>query len=422
MIRAALTTALLFASQSLLAQNCPAGTVAGNVNAVEGPLSVCASRAGTSGLLERAPTDVATIHVEFSADTAALPAGLSRHPLNNYGTRTAVGGTFFGAVGTDFSADRSTLYVLTRVNANVPAAINGIGTINTTTGVAGPIVALTGLGAEGPLGMAVDPVSNVIFITTREPSVATRLRTVDPATGVTTLVGQIGTANSSIDIAINCTGQIFAITPANAAPGSVLSTLNRTTAAPTVVGNYQQLGLNFFQSIDFDNQDGTLYGWLTTGDQTTTTFAYGSFNTTTAAFTAAATTPVGQVFGAIPTACPAQVPVAVTPTGTTLTFTVGAGGTPTRSLSFTGAGSVSCTATGPFTVAPNPLVAPGSVTVTATGAGNGTLTCVSGQTTVATYPLQATLIVQAPALNTWGLFGLLFALSAFGVVSVRRFS
>jgi hypothetical protein len=422
LINATLPLALLFTSQSLLAQSCPAGTVAGRVNSVDGNVSVCASLNGVSDRLINAPTDLATIQVEFSADTALLPAGLARHALNAFGTRTVVGGTFFGAVGTDFSPNGSTLFVLTRVNANVPTAVNGIGTINTATGVAGTIVPLTGLGAENPLGMAVDPVSGEILITTREAGVATRLRSVNATTGATTLIGQIGTAFSSIDIAINCTGQVFAITPANAAPGSVLSTLSRTTGAATTVGNYQQLGLGFFQSIDFDNQDGSLYGWLTTGDATTTTFAYGAFNTTTAAFTSSATTPVGQVFGAVPTTCPVALPVAVTPSGTSLAFSLSPGSTVTRSLSFTGTGSVACTATGPFTVSPNPLVAPGSVNVTATGAGNGTLTCVSGPTTIATYPLLATVLVPAPALNVWGAFGLLLALSALGVVAVRRYS
>jgi hypothetical protein len=115
------------------------------------------------------------------------------------------------------------------------------------------------------------------------------------------------------------------------------------------------------------------------------------------------------------------LPVAVTPTGTALSFTVGS----TRSLSFTGAGAVACTATGPFTVAPNPLTSPGAVTVTATAVGTGTLTCTSGATTIASYPLTAAagaVVVQAPTLNLWSALGLLLAMSAFGVIAVRRFS
>ena len=428
--------ALIFASQTLFAQSCPTGTVAGRVNSVDGMLSVCASLGGTSETLARAPTDLATIQVEFSADTVALPAGLSSHPLNNYATRTRVGGTFFGAVGTDFSADRNTLFVLTRVNANVPTAVNGIGTINTTTGVAGTITPLTGLGAGNPLGIAVDPVSNEIFITVREPAVATRLFSVNAATGVATLVGQIGTTFSSIDIAINCTGQIFAITPAAAAPGSVLSTLNRTTAAATVVGNYQQLGAGFFQSIDFDNQDGTLYGWLTTGDATTTTFAYGSFNTTTAAFTASSTTPVGQVFGAIPTACPAvgaPTITPVTPAGA-VSFTLPS----TRAFVFNNAaaatapGTVSCTIAGAgFSVTPTTTqtVAAGAsttFTVSATGAGTGTLTCtVQGIAQPLVYNLTAgvpVVLVPTPTLSLWSTLALLMGLGLFGALTVRRFS
>jgi hypothetical protein len=117
----------------------------------------------------------------------------------------------------------------------------------------------------------------------------------------------------------------------------------------------------------------------------------------------------------------APVPVAVTPSGTALSFTVGSGAVSTRTLSFTGTGTVACTATGPFTVAPNPLLAPGSVTVTASAAGTGMLSCVSGALAVATYPLTATLLVAAPALNVWGAFALLLALSAFGLLAVRRF-
>lgn len=428
--------ALIFASQSLFAQNCPSGTVAGRVNSVDGMMSVCAALSGTSETLARAPTDLATIQVEFSADTVALPAGLSRHPLNNYGTRTRVGGTFFGAVGTDFSADRNTLFVLTRTNPNVPAAVNGIGTINTATGVAGAIIPLTGLGAGNPLGIAVDPVSNEIFITSREAAVATRLHSVNATTGVATLVGQIGTTFSSIDIAINCTGQIFAITPAAAAPGSVLATLNRTTAAPTVVGNYQQLGAGFFQSIDFDNQDGTLYGWLTTGDATTTTFAYGSFNTTTAAFTAAATTPVGQVFGAIPTACPAVGAPTITPAtpAGAVSFSLPA----TRSFVFnnavnaTASGTVSCTIAGAgFSVTPTTTqtIAAGAsatFTVSATAAGTGILTCtIQGVAQPVVYNLTAgapVVLVPTPTLSLWSTLALLMGLGLFGALTIRRFS
>ncbi len=428
--------ALVFASHGLFAQSCPTGTVAGRVNSVDGMLSVCAAINGNSELLSRAPTDLATIHVEFSADTVALPSGLSRHPLNNYGTRTRVGGTSFGAVGTDFSADRNTLFVLTRANPNIPGTVNGIGSINTTTGVAGTVTPLTGLGAANPLGMAVDPVSNEIFITAREPAVATRLFSVNAATGVATLIGQIGTTFSSIDIAINCTGQIFAITPAAAAPGSVLSTLNRTTAAATVVGNYQQLGAGFFQSIDFDNQDGTLYGWLTTGDATTTTFAYGSFNTTTAAFVAASTTPVGQVFGAIPTACPAVGAPNITPVipAGAVSFTLPS----TQSFVFNNAaaatspGTVTCTVSGAgFTVSPTTTqtIAPGAsttFTVSAAAPGTGTLSCaIQGVAQPVVYNLTAgapIVLVPTPTLGLWSALALLMGLGLFGALAVRRFS
>jgi hypothetical protein len=292
-----------------LAVNCGSNGSA-RLQSVDGPLDVCLAPAVNSGApIPNAPTDLASVQIEFAV--APTTAGFKRHALNAYGTFTNVGGAFFGAVGGDFSPNGLTYTALTRTNTNVPGSVNGIGTINTATGVVGAITPLTGLGAENPLGMAIDPTSGAAFITTREAGVATRLRSVNLATGATTLIGQIGTAFSSIDIAIDCTGNMFAITPAAAAPGSVLSRIDRTTAAATTVGNYNQLGLGFFQSIDFDNQSGTLYGWLTTGDATTTTFAYGTFNTTTAAFNPLFTAPVGQMFGAIPTLCPAPVGPAV---------------------------------------------------------------------------------------------------------------
>lgn len=115
-----------------------------------------------------------------------------------------------------------------------------------------------------------------------------------------------------------------------------------------------------------------------------------------------------------------SLPVAVTPTGTTLSFSLPT--IATRTVAFTGAGPIACTATGPFTVAATSPTAPSTITVTATAAGTGVLTCVSGATTVATYPLVATQTVAAPTMNAFGMLMLLLGLGGLGVFAVRRYS
>jgi hypothetical protein len=296
------------AAQVSVAASCRPGSVLGFARALHGDVQVCAAAPNADApnvaalALNTLPRASAIVQVEFTADPIALASGVSTHPINNYGASVRVGGREIAAVGSDLSVDLTRLFYLQRPTFGF--GINGVGSIDLDTGVAAEAVPLKGLDAnEGVLGFAIDPRSGEAFVTTFEFDVGTRLRRVNLATNDTTLVGVISTEGLALDIAINCNGEMFAITPSLTVPK--LLRINRNTAAPTLVGTYGILGDLYFQSIDFDNRDGRLYGWLLAGNppDNPQSFAYGTFNTTTAQFTTLSSRPVAQVFGALATRC-----------------------------------------------------------------------------------------------------------------------
>jgi hypothetical protein len=113
--------------------------------------------------------------------------------------------------------------------------------------------------------------------------------------------------------------------------------------------------------------------------------------------------------------------VATTPSGT---INLAANGT--RTFGFTGGpGTVTCAlspAGARFTVTGSPATVPGgSVTVTATGAGFGTLTCTNGATPVSSYSLVAAApVIPVPSLNLFGMLGLFAGVLGLGFVATRR--
>ncbi len=373
--------------------------------------------AGNPGSVsQNAPTDIATIFNTTGAVTATFAAGLLTHPLNAHATQTRIStGNTPGITAVDFNNGNTTLFGVVNGSATITRAF---GTIDRATGNFTPAASFTGVAAADAIAdLTIDPSNGTGYLVTNvgtPPTATANLYRLNTATGVATLVGPISTTNFITGIAANCAGEVYA----HDIVADTLLRVNTTTGLGTVVGP-TGYNANFSQGMDFDNSANTLYGWALGGAAGAFTYQFGSFNLTTGALSNDSATPASQVKGAIPTACAGAVPPApVIPTGTSLNLNVGTS-TP---VGFTGAGSVSCTVTGPFTATPNPLTSPGTVTLTATGAGTGTLTCVSGATTIATYPLRATLLVATPSLNLWGAMGLLLALSAFGVVAVRRFS
>ena len=151
---------------------------------------------------------------------------------------------------------------------------------------------MNGALTTAPTGLTIDPVSGTAYI-----SSTTDLFTIDLTTATTTAVGTMGTAGGLvIDIAMDCNGALYA----HDIGDDSLYSVNTATGAATVIGG-TGLAANFAQGMDFDNDDGQLYGFVYTGGGTNT---FGTFNLATGAVSALSTnSPLGEFEGAIPTTC-----------------------------------------------------------------------------------------------------------------------
>ena len=124
-------------------------------------------------------------------------------------------------------------------------------------------------------------------------STTTDLYTLDPGTGVYTLVGTFGTTGGLvIDIAVNAFNQMYAH---DIADDSIYS-VDIVTGAATLVGP-TGLDSNYAQGMDFDFSDNTLYAFTY---QDGGTNVFGTVDLTTGGVTALATSnPTGEFEGAI---------------------------------------------------------------------------------------------------------------------------
>jgi hypothetical protein len=108
--------------------------------------------------------------------------------------------------------------------------------------------------------------------------------------------------------------------------------------------------------------------------------------------------------------------------GSSIRLSVPVGGSASATISFAGGpGTLTCTAPAGFTLSSATVTVPGTLTITSSGVASGTLTCTGGGFT-GTYGLSSALAVQAPALNTLGMLGLLAGIALLGVFAVRRYS
>jgi DNA-binding beta-propeller fold protein YncE len=132
-------------------------------------------------------------------------------------------------------------------------------TINTGTGARTVVANLSGIAAGHTLsGLSINPLTGGMFLSSTNVS-ESNLYTIDPTTGVATLVGATG-IGGLIDIAFDPLGMLFA-TDINR---DALFGLDPLTGASTFIG---ALGfdLNFAQGMDFDFSTGILYAALYSG-------------------------------------------------------------------------------------------------------------------------------------------------------------
>lgn len=201
---------------------------------------------------------VADAGTVYALDLRATPNRLLSFPVaapaNNQ-----VASVTIDSYAMDFDSMGNTLYA---VNVAAPFAI---GTLNTTTGAYTSNATITGLGASDSVtGLSVDPTTETFYLSTNQTGVGNFLYTLNPMTGAATLVAPMGSINELyIDIAVGPTGDMYA----HDILTDSLYSINKATGASTLVGLTGHLA-NFAQGMDFDFEDGNLYGTVYTGGGT----------------------------------------------------------------------------------------------------------------------------------------------------------
>ncbi len=356
----------------------------------------------------RAPTDLA-FTVEVRGNGAARPANtLYSFTLNDFATQTSIGATNPSVFAMDFTADGSTLYAITGAAAAVNPST--FGTISTATGAFTPIAAVSGANAGfSASGLTIDPLTGDAYVSSFENSTA-MLYSIDLASGAVTQIGSMGT-NIIIDIAMNCEGDLYG----HDIGQDGLVSIDPTTGAATLIGLHG-LAANFAQGMDFDNDDGTLYGFVYTGGGTN---RFGTFDLTTGAFTTLVQdNPLGEYEGAIPTQGPVTGTPAVGLSTPTIDFGVVAVGATSATLTqtFTNTGD------GPGEFTWSAPTAPFAIVGSSCGAQPAVLAV--GETCTLSYTFSPTVggaANQAATVTAAGSAPTTFALSGFGgVVSEVR--
>jgi len=199
--------------------------------------------------------------------------------LNDFPNQVLVGINTDAYYGMDFDPSATTLWALNDTTGE-------LGTINLATGAFTGVVA-----APAPTGnwtgLAIDA-SGTFWA-----SDVSDLYTIDPGTGVSTLVGPFGISGGlMIEVAINLDGDMYGH---DIATDSIYS-IDTATGAATLIGP-TGLAANFAQGMDFDFSDGTLYIFGYTGGGTNT---FGTVDLATGAVTPLAVDdPLGEFEGAI---------------------------------------------------------------------------------------------------------------------------
>lgn len=228
--------------------------------------------------------------------------GLYSYEVGTFPTQTFIAAPFPAGQNTyamDFDASGTTLWSIQNTSLV-------LGTIDTTSGVFTPVTPAV---APIPAGqsitdLTIDPITNTFYVSTTSVTASTLL-TLDPATGALTTVGAMTNVAGAIDIAMNCDGGMYA----HDIVTDSLYSIDPATGAGTLVGPHG-LAANFAQGMDFDNDDGTLYGCIYTGGGTNT---YASWDTATGAITPLSVdNPLGEWECAIPTVCVREFPYPLT--------------------------------------------------------------------------------------------------------------
>lgn len=184
---------------------------------------------------------------------AVANEGFSTFDTATPGTRTIIAPTDGAPIyGLTFDLAGTTLY-------GVNDETRTLETIDTGTGARMVVADLSGITAGHTLsGLSINPLTGGMFLSSTNVS-ESNLYTLDPVTGVATLVGVTG-ISGIIDIAFDPLGMLFATDVVRDA----LFSLDPLTGASTFIGALG-INLNFAQGMDFDFSTGILYAALYSG-------------------------------------------------------------------------------------------------------------------------------------------------------------
>lgn len=229
--------------------------------------------------------------------------GLSRHAASSYSGFVALGPSNNRQLfGLDATPDGTELY---GVAANPITLVSVDPNIGVVTNIA-PITNLIGDGVNAtPTDLAIDPRTGQAYLSTIELNAGnfiSRFYDLNLSTGEASLRGNMNSNSVSmlnIDMAINCSGQVFG----HDIVQDRLLSINRLSGAATPIGA-TGVDANFAQGMDFNNTTGQLRGWVLGGSQASPIFhGYGTFSLSTGTFTAQSTTPFAGIEGTFPAKC-----------------------------------------------------------------------------------------------------------------------
>lgn len=227
----------------------------------------------------------------FALDIGFVSDNALEHQHGDLASNVIVGTSALPIFGLDYSPDLGTLYAIDITG-------NQLGTFDGTTFT--PIGVMTPNGAESWSGLTIDPVTGDAYASSTDCGTGSSFYSVDLGTGVATLIGTDTTSICTIDLAMNCEGEIYTH---DIVSDSIFS-LDPATGIQTLVGSTGVLS-NFAQGMDFDNDTGELYAYTYQGSGAN---QYGTIDLGSGALTPLNTdNPLGEFEGASQTVCPGQV-------------------------------------------------------------------------------------------------------------------
>jgi len=175
-------------------------------------------------------------------------------------------------LGYDFSPDGSVLY-------GVDNGASSLIKVDQATGNRTTIGPMTKPASHNWIDVMIDPATGAAYAASANAASpdSYSLFSLDLATGATTLINTVATGSLPIDLAVNCSGEMYAETSID----DMLYRVDRATGALTAVGPLG-VDLNFAQGMDFDNRTGVLHAWQV---RSNTTSQYASINLATGAST-----------------------------------------------------------------------------------------------------------------------------------------